>query len=169
MEFLQSISQRNTTFCLLSASSAATVNVNAHSSLCLCFMHAHLWCRCRGCASACSASNQSVAGVVDGRYCFCGTRDALRTAGARAANVPLSQCEQKNCSGAPTERDCGGTGRMLAYTFACSAVRPPDSKPGGAGGGRGRESRHCVAKRTASPKLVGEGISWACSQLLRHR
>ena len=85
------------------------------------------------CACACHAAKLTVAGVNAGSDCFCGAAADLNTAGAMARNRPKVECMASVCDADPTEKECGGPGRLLAYQFTCDpaveevVVNAPDT------------------------------------------
>ena len=78
------------------------------------------------CALACFDGNHSLAGIDAGNHCWCGSESDLSSAGARAKNKPLAECEVTPCH-ADKDQKCGGTGRLLVYAFKCS--QPQDLSP----------------------------------------
>jgi len=78
------------------------------------------------CAAACFFANATIAGIDGGNHCSCGDEAALSNATGRLR--PQGECEVSNCTGAHNE-SCGGTGRMLAYSFTCKAIPPAPSPP----------------------------------------
>eukprot|EP01047_Picozoa_sp_COSAG01_P039571 COSAG01_NODE_3278_length_6314_cov_2.240386_1_plen_851_part_00 len=75
------------------------------------------------CGAACYKTDpRSLAGVMDGNRCFCGTAHDLTSVGAKARALPKGLCETIACKGNPSERACGGAKTMLAYAFSCDKV-----------------------------------------------
>lgn len=74
------------------------------------------------CASACHAAKLTVAGVNAGSDCFCGVAADLTTPSAMARNCPKAECMASACDADPTEKECGGPGRLLAYHFTCDTA-----------------------------------------------
>ena len=66
------------------------------------------------CASACFDAKDSLAGIDAGNYCYCG-----KAVPASAVSHPAAECEASSCHGNHTQK-CGGTGKMLVYSFACA-------------------------------------------------
>jgi len=66
------------------------------------------------CASACFDANLSIAGIDAGNHCWCGK--SLVAGGA--LKRPAAECQASTCHGNHTEK-CGGTDRLMAYSFAC--------------------------------------------------
>ena len=64
-------------------------------------------------------SNDSIAGIDAGNHCLCGPTGSLGTPEAAARKRPATECQAANCTGDDKER-CGGTGRLLTYTFHCT-------------------------------------------------
>ena len=83
----------------------------------------------------------SLAGVLDGDRCFCGTAADLATTAAKARAIANKKaCETVPCKGEPArEGGCGGVDTMLVYSFSCDAaadkaaqqVRQPQQGIGG--------------------------------------
>jgi hypothetical protein len=72
------------------------------------------------CGAACYKTNpSSLAGVVGGDRCFCGTAADLATAAAKALAAPKDTCETMACKGNANERVCGGSGMLLVYAYSC--------------------------------------------------
>ena len=81
------------------------------------------------CAAQCSEDNLTIAGILGGNHCSCGSPGALATAAAKQRKRPMAECLPQNCSmkygdgcactGNPAER-CGAAGRVLAYNFSCT-------------------------------------------------
>ena len=75
------------------------------------------------CATACYAlqphANFTVAGVAGGKSCFCGAPGDMATAAAKARSVDKTQCTGTPCGGNGHETECGGPGRLLAYSYTC--------------------------------------------------
>merc|ERR1719272_512476 len=75
------------------------------------------------CATACYAlkphANFTLAGVDDGKSCFCGAPADMDTAVAKARAVDKAQCTGTPCGGSPHETECGGPGRLLTYSYTC--------------------------------------------------
>ena len=86
------------------------------------------------CAAACYAlkphANFTVAGVDDGKSCFCGAPADMETSVAKARLVDKTQCSGTPCGGDPRETECGGPGRLLTYDYTC------DSRDESGGDGR---------------------------------
>ena len=80
------------------------------------------------CASACNNLHLTVGGIDAGNHCFCGSIADLAAASARNHSRPLSECQVTPCHAAAAEK-CGGTGRLLAFNFSCSAGPPPPPPP----------------------------------------
>ena len=80
------------------------------------------------CASAFNDLHLAVGGIDAGNHCFCGSFADLATASVRSQSRPLSECRVTPCHAAPAEK-CGGTGRLLAFNFSCSASPPPPPPP----------------------------------------
>ena len=73
------------------------------------------------CAAACHAAKPpvTVAGVNAGSDCFCGVAADLNTPSATARIRPKAECMASACDGKPSEKECGGPGRLLAFQFTC--------------------------------------------------
>lgn len=75
------------------------------------------------CGAACYAlkphANFTIAGIDDGKSCFCGAPSDMETAAAKARSVDKTQCIGTPCGGDPKETECGGPGRLLAYSYTC--------------------------------------------------
>ena len=69
------------------------------------------------CAGACAVIKQPVAGVDGGNHCSCGA--AADVAKLSGLAKPISECQTSPCHANANEKQCGGAGRMIAYTFAC--------------------------------------------------
>ena len=88
------------------------------------------------CASACYAAGATILGVEAGTRCFCGKASDLGTPSALKRSRPKSECLGA-CHGSPTEKECGGVGRLLAVEFSCDAPpappapHPPHPRPPG--------------------------------------
>ena len=70
------------------------------------------------CASVCAGLNGRMshpAGIDAGNHCFCGNL----LPGAAALRRPASECGTSACHADPTERNCGGLGRMVVYNYTC--------------------------------------------------
>ena len=74
------------------------------------------------CAAACHLAELTVAGVDDGKHCFCGTGANLGTLAAKALVIPKAECSGVPCQGRVGEKNCGGAGAMLAYQFSCDVT-----------------------------------------------
>ena len=81
------------------------------------------------CATACGDAALGVAGVDDGARCFCGSLADVSKPAATALLRPKPECIGTPCGGAPSERECGGAGRLLAYSFSCAGVPPTPPRP----------------------------------------
>ena len=81
------------------------------------------------CAAACHAANLPVAGVEAGIRCFCGRASDLTTPAAAQLSRPKTECLGIPCGANPTERECGGHGRLLAYDYSCSTPPLPPPPP----------------------------------------
>ena len=75
------------------------------------------------CAGACDQAGDNeegakfdVAAIDEGNHCFCGTRAALAALPKSAAR-PATECEADHCHANASETGCGGTGRMVAYSY----------------------------------------------------
>ena len=77
------------------------------------------------CAAACYAAKLTTAGIDNGRDCFCGRAADLDGTDAKALSRPKAECEAVPCEGKPTETECGGAERMLAYAFSCGKAKLP--------------------------------------------
>jgi hypothetical protein len=78
------------------------------------------------CGAACYETNPtSLAGVVGGDRCFCGTAADLATATAKALSAPKGTCETMACKGNVDEQVCGGAGMLLVYAYSCEVGRIP--------------------------------------------
>jgi hypothetical protein len=91
------------------------------------------------CSAACYAlqprTNFTIAGVDDGKSCFCGNSADLQTADAKSRVVDKSQCTGAPCGGSPKETECGGPGRLLAYQYSCDPPLPEHERTRGSGVG----------------------------------
>jgi hypothetical protein len=67
------------------------------------------------CASACYTASTALAGVDGGNHCSCG--NAVADGPARTRQP--AECEASSCHGNRSEAWCGGTNRMVVYTFTC--------------------------------------------------
>jgi len=78
------------------------------------------------CGAACYAlqphANFTIAGVDDGKSCFCGMPADIATAAAKARSVVKADCAGTPCAGDPREVECGGPGRLLAYQYTCDGT-----------------------------------------------
>ena len=83
------------------------------------------------CASACHTAKLTVAGVNAGSDCFCGAATDLNTPRAMARSRPKAECMASFCDADPSEKECGGPGRLLAFQFTCDlaaeVVDAPDT------------------------------------------
>ena len=80
------------------------------------------------CASACHGLSYAVAGIDGGNHCWCGNASDLSSAGAKARARPAGECQVSSCHADPSEK-CGGTGRLLAYSFVCDGPAPAPPAP----------------------------------------
>ena len=77
------------------------------------------------CAAACyaldhnSSNEYTLAGVDDGKSCFCGVSADVDTPLAKSRSVDKSECTGTPCEGSRRETECGGPGRLLAYQYSC--------------------------------------------------
>ena len=90
-------------------------------------------------AAACNGDGANrVAGIRDGNHCYCGSKAGLSTAAAKGLSRPMIEClvpvERCPCGGAKTRgcscrcsgnfsESCGGTARLLAFSFACKPLQ----------------------------------------------
>ena len=79
------------------------------------------------CASSCHTAKLTVAGINAGSDCFCGAAADLTTPIADARTRPKSECMASVCDADPTEKECGGPGRLLAYQFTCDPAVEVDA------------------------------------------
>ena len=80
------------------------------------------------CAAACHAAGRTVAGIDGGNHCKCGSLTDL--AAAKLLKRAMGECSPKacphtygdkcSCTGA-TDENCGANGRLVAFSFDCSA------------------------------------------------
>ena len=94
------------------------------------------------CSAACYAlrPDYTVAGVDDGKSCFCGVAADIDTAAAKDKLVDKTQCKGTPCAGNAKETECGAPGRLLAYQYSCDPTLPlplPADKGEGDGHGGG--------------------------------
>ena len=81
------------------------------------------------CAAACHAAGTTgVFGVEAGTRCFCGSDADTRTPAAAARIRPKTECLGA-CHGSPTEKECGGVGRLLVVEYTCDSPPPPGPHP----------------------------------------
>ena len=64
-------------------------------------------------------ANFTLAGVDDGKSCFCGSAADVGKAGSQARIVNKAQCTGTPCEGDAKETECGGPGRLLVYQYSC--------------------------------------------------